>query len=227
MDTNVTPSEKDKKNSAVRLVTFLLIAAAFVLVAYLYLGKAGEKISTATETHTEATTEGTPAIGGAFSLTNQRGEAVSNETFKGKYMLVYFGFSHCPDVCPVDLAVITQAMEKLGEEGKQIQPIFITVDPERDTPEQLATYATNFTPTLQALTGTKEQIKAAIDAYKVYATKAAAQAKEEAGGKVDEYSMNHSAFTYLMGPDGNYITHFAHDTAPDAMVEGIKKSLTK
>lgn len=159
------------------------------------------------------------AIGGDFELVNQRGETMTNRDFKGKLMLVYFGFANCPDVCPTDLANISAAMEMLSEEEReQIVPIFITVDPERDTVESLSIYMQNFYDGFQALTGTKEQAEAAAKAYRVYAKK-----REMAG--MDDYMMEHSAYIYLMDREGVYIKHFRHNDSPATMVEGIKPAL--
>lgn len=157
-------------------------------------------------------------IGGEFSLKNQFGEAVSYKDFKGKLMLVYFGFSYCPDVCPTDLAKMTAAIHSLGDKSEQVSPIFITVDPERDTVEQLKTYAANFHPRLQALTGDKAQIDRVVKAYKVYASKT--ENKE-----LTEYQMNHSAYMYLMNENGEYITHFTREDDAEAIAALIKENV--
>ena len=153
-------------------------------------------------------------IGGAFSLTNQRGETITDQSFPTKFKLVYFGFAHCPDVCPTDLGIMTQTMQALGKDADKVQPIFITVDPERDTVEALKEYATNFYPGFQMLTGSKEAVSQAINGYKVYAS-------QVEGHEVGKYLMNHSAFTYLMDKEGHYVTHFAHETEPEAMAKTI------
>ncbi len=162
---------------------------------------------------------GQASIGGDFMLTNQHGDVISNADFKGKLMLVYFGFAHCPDVCPIDLANISAAMEMLSEEEQaQVVPVFITVDPARDTQAALATYMESFYRGFQALTGSQEQVDTAAKAYRVYAKKV-----EMAG--MDDYMMEHSAYIYLMGRDGVYIKHFRHNDAPEVLVEGVKSAL--
>ena len=160
---------------------------------------------------------GEALVGGPFTLTDQRGAEVTEQDFAGRYMLVYFGYTYCPDVCPMTLANMTQAVDLLPpEESEQVVPIFITVDPERDTVEQLAEYATLFHPRLVALTGSPEATKAAAQAYRVYFAKA--------GDKdSDAYLMDHSSFIYLMGPDGRYVRHFAHNAAPEEIATAIEE----
>jgi len=161
---------------------------------------------------------GDAEIGGDFTLINQKGEVVKDSDFRGKLMLVFFGYSNCPAICPTDLAVISTVMKKLGDDADKVAPVFITVDPERDTVEQLSAYMQNFHPSINALTGTMEQTKAAAEGYKVYARKV----KNE---MMEEYMFDHSAYTYLMGKDGKYITHFAHNTSPDKMLATVKENL--
>lgn len=169
----------------------------------------------------EAPTTGKALIGGTFSSTNHLGEYVTDETYRGKYLLVYFGFTSCPDVCPTDLTVISQAMKLLGDEGKDVQPLFISIDPERDTPVQLKTYLSNFHPSIVGLSGTVEQLKEAAFAYKVYYSKV----KDESSAM--GYSMDHSAYTYLMDKEGQYITHFMHAMKPEDMAAQIKAKIRK
>jgi protein SCO1 len=158
------------------------------------------------------------SIGGPFTLTDQNGIVRHDSDFRGKLMLVYFGYTYCPDVCPATLNTISAAMEKLGAAGAQVQPIFITVDPARDTVKQMKLYAANFTPRLLALTGTPTEIAAAAKAYRVYYQK-------ENGQGVDDYTLDHSAFVYLMGRDGKYLAHFTPDVSAGDMAASIKKHL--
>ena len=152
---------------------------------------------------------GKPLIGGAFTLTDQKGNRVTQDALKGHYSLLYFGFTHCPDVCPLALATITDALKIAGDKGDDILPVFISVDPERDTPEVMGDYVANFHGRFLALTGTPEEVQAATQAYRVYFAK-------KAGGSPDDYAMGHSDFIYLMSPTGEYVTHFrAEDTASD------------
>lgn len=170
------------------------------------------------DTREQAST-GAAAIGGPFRLTDQNGARVTPQDFSGRYMLIYFGYTYCPDVCPLTLANMTQALDLLPEdEAEKVVPIFITVDPERDTVEQLAEYAPSFGPDLVALTGTDAEIKAATRAYRVYFNKVE-------NDEVGAYLMDHSGFVYLMGPDGKYRTHFSHSTTPEEMAEAIRETV--
>lgn len=163
--------------------------------------------------------QGTAAIGGPFTLVDQNGRTVSDADFRGRYMLIYFGYAYCPDICPTSLARNAAALDLLGSQAAKIQPMLITVDPGRDTPELLKTYAAAFHPRLIALTGTPEQIAAAAKAYRVY------YAKVEEQRGADAYLIDHSGFTYLMGPDGRFLQFFRHDLSPELMAERLKAAL--
>jgi cytochrome oxidase Cu insertion factor (SCO1/SenC/PrrC family) len=166
-----------------------------------------------------ATSVGRALVGGPFALTDQNGKRVTDKDFRGRYTLVFFGFTMCPDVCPSALQVMAAALDKLGAKGQQLTPVFITVDPERDTPAQLAGYVKSFHPRLVGLTGTPADIEAVTKAYRVYVKKVS-DPKSSAG-----YTFDHSAIIYLMGPDGAYLAHFTHATSPDAMAERLGKLL--
>lgn len=154
------------------------------------------------------------SIGGSFSLTDHTGKAVSDSDFRGRLMLVFFGYGYCPDICPTELQNIAVALDALGQDAAAVQPLFITVDPERDTVEFLADYVANFHPRLLGLTGQKAQTGAAAKAYRVYHARADGQSG--AG-----YLVDHSAFTYLMSRDGAYLTMFRAGTDPQAMARTI------
>jgi cytochrome oxidase Cu insertion factor (SCO1/SenC/PrrC family) len=158
------------------------------------------------------------AIGGEFTLVDQTGVTRHAEDFRGKLMLVYFGYTFCPDACPTALQDMSRAIDLLGAKGDAVQPIFITVDPARDTVEQMKLYASNFHPRLIALTGTPEQIAAAAKAYRVYYEKG----KSTAGGS-DDYLMDHTAFIYLMGRDGKYLSHFPPGATAEQMAAAMEK----
>ncbi len=162
---------------------------------------------------------GTAAIGGPFALTDQTGKPRTEADYKGRWMLVYFGFTHCPDICPTGLAAITEALKELGPQGSGITPIFITLDPERDTQGVLKSYLAAFSPRLVGLTGSAEQVRQAAGAYKVY------YAREETPDSELGYVINHSGFIYLMGPDGLYRTHFRHDEGADAIARRLRELL--
>ena len=160
--------------------------------------------------------------GGAFRLTDQTGRSVSDQDFRGQFMLIYFGYTNCPDVCPTGLSVMTQAMEFLGEAGKEVQPLFITFDPKRDTVEVLAKYMRHFHPRFLGLSGSREQAFAAADAYGVEVS--ATYAADTPG---IDYSMNHSAFTYLVGRDGQLRSMYREGIDGETMAAAIRKHLEK
>jgi len=164
--------------------------------------------------------EGLPTIGGAFQLVDKNGKVWRDTDFKGRPMLVYFGYAYCPDICPTALYHMTKAMEELGG-ANLIQPIFITFDPKRDTPEFLQTYAQNFHKDFVMLTGSQAQVDQAIKAYRVYA----ARTSEDRGD--DDYLMDHSSLIYLMDKDGKYRAHFNHQTPAHEIVQRVKLYLEK
>jgi len=159
-------------------------------------------------------------VGGPFELTDHTGQPRTNSDFRGKLMLVYFGFTYCPDVCPTDLQAIGLALDKLGTDGDSVQPLFITVDPERDTAAHLAEYVPMVHPRLIGLTGTAQAIRKAADAYKVYYAKV-----DPPKGDGGYYTVDHTAFIYLMDREGNYLGFFPPGTSADRMVEIIRPRL--
>jgi len=163
--------------------------------------------------------QGEVLIGGDFSLIDQHGKQTQDRDFRGKLMLVFFGFTNCPNICPTDLFIMSEAMKLLGEDSKDVAPLFITIDPERDTSEVLANYLNNFSKSLIGLTGTTAQIEQVTSNYRIYYAKAKDQNSSL------EYTMDHSTFTYLMDKNGKYITHFAHNTNAQEMSNTIRKHL--
>ena len=162
---------------------------------------------------------GTALVGGPFSLVGTDGKPVTDRDFRGRYMLIFFGFTHCPDICPAELQVLAQALDKLGDKGKNVVPVFITLDPERDTPQVMAEYVKSFGPNFVGLTGSPEAIAAAAKAYRV------AYAKVENKDSASDYSVDHSALGYLMDPEGRYVTHFSYGTSAEEMAEKLRKIL--
>ena len=162
----------------------------------------------------------TAKIGGPFSLVDHHGKSLTEADFRDRYMLVYFGYTFCPDVCPTSLTAMADALNILGSEADDVVPVFITVDPERDTPEHLNMYVGHFHPRLVGLTGSAEQVKAAAKVYRVYFAKA-----REDGADADEYLMDHTSIVYLMGPDGEFRAHFTHETDAEAMAKRIREFL--
>lgn len=156
-------------------------------------------------------------VGGPFQLTDQSGKRVSDKDFRGRYMLIYFGYSFCPDVCPTTLAVMAQALEKVGDRSQRIVPILITIDPERDTPKVLEDYVKAFGPSFTGLTGTPDEIKAVEKKYRVYAVKRPLE-----GGN---YGMDHSSVIYLMGPDGKMVSFYDEAISPDDLAKDLRAKI--
>lgn len=162
---------------------------------------------------------GKAQIGGPFQLIDHNGNTVSDKTYAGKHLLVFFGFTYCPDICPAALQKVSLVMDKLGSKANNLKPLFISVDPERDTVAQLKLYMSNFDNRIAGLTGSTEQIADAVKFYRAYAKKRVDPSTS--GG----YTMDHSSFIYLMAPDGNFITHFTHVSPVDKMVERLTEAL--
>ena len=158
------------------------------------------------------------AIGGPFRLVDQNGKAVTDADLKGKWSLVYFGYTHCPDACPTALNDISIALDELGPQRNAVRPVFVTVDPERDTPEVLKSYVTAFDAPILALSGTPEEIAQAAKGYRVYYAK-----HPEAGG---DYSMDHSSVIYVMDPQGRFTASFTQENSPEEIAERLKKLLS-
>jgi protein SCO1/2 len=157
-------------------------------------------------------------VGGPFTLIDQTGKKRTDTEFRGRLLVVYFGYTTCPDICPTDLMQIGLAIDKLGAAGDEVQPIFISVDPERDTPDVLARYVPSFHPRLIGLTGTPQQIRSVADAYKAYYAK---YVPRDAG----TYLIDHTGFTYLMGHSGEYLGFFPPGTSAERMVDIIRRHL--
>jgi protein SCO1 len=151
------------------------------------------------------------AIGGPFSLKDQNGATVSEKDVLTKPALIYFGYTFCPDVCPLDMARNVEAVDILEERGFEVKPVFISIDPERDTPEALADYAANLHPRLIALTGTPDQVRTASQAYKTY------YKRRETGDEF--YLMDHSTFTYLILPGFGFAEFYKQEVTPDQMAD--------
>lgn len=184
----------------------IALVAAIAIAARLLLWSGGEHA-------------GGASIGGPFALVDQDGRAVTEQTYRGRWMLIYFGYTFCPDVCPTALAVVAQALDKLPPGDRNlVAPIFVTIDPARDTAAVLKDYVAAFHPAMIGLTGSDEQVAAAMKAYKVYGAKA----------KSDDpanYTVDHSSILYLVGPDGRFAQHFPHGTTADDLTAALKKHL--
>ena len=153
-------------------------------------------------------------LGGPFELVDMDGRRFTQENLKGKYTLLYFGYTYCPDICPTELTIIAEALDRLGERRREFRVIMVSVDPERDTPQVLKDYMSNFGPEFIGLTGTPEQIRRMAKLWRAYYRKVP---DPDGNG----YSMDHSAVTYLLDKNGHYLRHFAYGTPPERMVRGI------
>jgi protein SCO1/2 len=194
---------------------------AFIVAGFLIGALAGAAILLVTTPQggQPVQSSGTALVGGPFSLVGTDGKPVTDRDFRGRYMLIFFGFTHCPDICPAELQVIAQALEQLGDKAKNVVPIFITLDPERDTPEAMGSYVKSFGPNFVGLTGSPEAIAAAAKAYRV------SYAKVEDKESAADYGVDHSALVYLMDPEGRYVTYFSYGLSADQMAEKLGKSL--
>ena len=166
-----------------------------------------------------ATVTGKSLVGGPFALTDHTGKRVTDKDFLGRYMLVFFGFTHCPDICPSGLQVMTAALDKVGNKAKIVTPVFITLDAQRDTPEKLAAYLKSFHPSLVGLSGTPEELAVVAKLYRVFYQKVADEKTP------DSYTYDHSAIYYLMGKDGAFVAPINHTTDVDELVRALNAAL--
>lgn len=153
------------------------------------------------------TQSGTASVGGPFALTTQEGKTLTDKDLRGAPFLVFFGFTHCPDICPTKLFEISEVLRAAGGKGEKLKALFVTVDPERDTPEKLSTYLSSFDPRFIGLSGPRVEIDKAIKAWRVYARKV--------DGKNGDYTMDHTAAVYLLDPQGRFVglIKFQEETA--------------
>jgi protein SCO1 len=165
--------------------------------------------------------QATIPIGGPIALIDQNGMPFGEAQLQGRYRLIYFGFSFCPDICPTELTNMQNGLQRFeamdAARARKVQPIFISVDPERDTPAALKDYASNFHPRLVALTGTPAQIASTTKAYRIYAQ------KRIEGGDSQNYLVDHSSVMFLMAPDGRYLTNFGYGTPPDTIAKTLSE----
>jgi protein SCO1/2 len=207
------PAARANRSLLILMVSMMVIVAIAVVVMWEVV---------ASGPRDQVTGASAVSIGGPFTLTDQIGRTVNEHTYDGSYRLIYFGYTFCPDACPTELQVMAQALDTMGADGAKVQPIFITIDPARDTQAQLAKYVPLFDKRLAGLTGSAEQIAAVAKAYKVYYSKAPAT-----GSDPNAYGMNHSSFVYLMDPNGKFLTVFSSDTDSDKMAADIKSYMAK
>lgn len=163
----------------------------------------------------EGLLSGRAPVGGPFELTDQAGHRRTDTDFRGKLVVLYFGYTYCPDVCPTELQSISLALDKLGAAADAVQPVFVTVDPERDTPARLAEFVASFHPRLIGLTGSLADIKKTAIAYRTFFAKNSATAP-------GEYSVDHTGFIYLIGKDGHYLGFLPPGVSPDEIADAIR-----
>jgi protein SCO1/2 len=165
----------------------------------------------------KVTTSGTAAVGGPFKLVATDGQNVSDQTYRGKWLLIFLGYTFCPDACPTALSNISVALEKLGSGAENLQPLFVTVDPRRDTREVMRDYLQSFDPRIIGLTGTQDQIDRVIKEYRVYAT----QDKSESNN--NDYAVSHSAYIYMMDPQGQFVNAIQGSEAGETIALGCAR----
>lgn len=192
----------------------IAIAAALAVVTMVVVGR-----QDAAEPGVVSST-GQPQVGGPFQLVNQEGRTVDQTMLDGKWSLVFFGFTYCPDYCPTTLTSLEATKRQMGAKADELQIVFISVDPERDTPQALKDYLSTdgFPQGVIGLTGTPQQVRAAADAYRAMYQKV---------GEGEGYTMNHSLTVYLMGPDGKFRTAVAHDLGPERAAQVIQRAMAR
>ena len=159
-------------------------------------------------------------IGGPFTLIDHDGRAVTDADFRGRRMLVFFGYTYCPDICPTTLTTIADALDLLGDDAGRLAPLFVTIDPAHDTAEHMRAYVAHFHPAIIGLTGSREQIADVARAYRVFFAEVL-----EDGADADDYLMDHSTAVYLMDEDGRFDVHFTGSTSAEDMAATIRRRL--
>ena len=202
-DTNFLPSRPKLIAAAIMIIAAFAVAA-LALTQWPTKGPIGS---------------GTALIGGPFTMINQKGETVTEQNFKGHYTVYFIGFTFCPDVCPTEMQVLSAALKELGTDADKIIPVFVSVDPERDTPKIIGEYVSSFDPRLVGLTGSPEQVAAIAKVFHVFYQKVPNPKDPK------DYEMDHSSIIYLMGPDGTFIKHFPYSTDAKALASGLKRVL--
>jgi cytochrome oxidase Cu insertion factor (SCO1/SenC/PrrC family) len=205
----------------------LAAVALVVALAFVAGGTLWRSGSLHLQTQDAATASPAGDFGGPFSLTDQDGTRRTDADFRGKYMLIFFGYTNCPDICPTMLAVEAEALDKLGSRAGQIVPIFISVDPKRDTPEKLKSYLSAFDakpsssrPDFVGLTGSDEDIAKAANAYRVY-YRAHLDGQTEDGA---DYSVDHTTEVYLMSPEGKFVAYYSEGITPKEMAADLTRN---
>jgi protein SCO1/2 len=194
---------------------FWLLSVASALVAAVIAYGAVWAVSTRSDAPRTATL---PVLGGPFKLTDQDGRVVTDADFHGKWVLLYFGYTHCPDACPTAFNTIAEALDQLGSRREKIQPLFITLDPERDTPAVLREFTDAFRAGIVGLTGSPAQIEAVAKEYRI-------DYKKRPDPENNDYSIDHTSIIFLISPQGQTLSLFSHETPPDRMARRIKEAI--
>ncbi len=223
-ESQIPVDSKEKPATSERLVKWCLFIGVISLVALpaiaLNLAAWKYKQDKARQASEVAATAAPPltSFGGTFSLVNQDGETVTDATFRGKYMLVFFGYTYCPDLCPTALQNITETLDELGPDADKLQVLFITVDPERDTPAKLKDYVSSFHPQITGLTGTPQQIASVAKAYGVKYEKVKMP-------DFEDYIMDHTTLMFVLGPDGKPLTSIDMEQVDPASIAATLQAL--
>ena len=202
------------RRSILLFASLCLIAAVALAVTTVVVITGREQAATTTAS------TGQPDVGGPFNLVNQDGAAVDETLLDGKWSLVFFGFTYCPDYCPTTLSALAATQALMGDKARDLQIVFVSIDPDRDTPAALKTYLASdgFPPGVIGLTGSPEQLAAAAKAYRAFYEKV---------GEGEAYTMNHSLTVYLMGPDGRFRSALAHDLGPERSAQLIARVMAR
>lgn len=205
----------------IRLASWGLVGLAIVAIGLFFLferpggnGRGGNEVL-------RTATTGTAAIRADFSLVDHTGKRVTADDYKGRWLLVYFGFTYCPDICITSLNTMHDVMEKLGDTADRVQPMMISVDPERDTPEVMARYVNAFDKRIVGLTGTDDEIRHAARSFRAY------YARRENREAPERYLVDHSGYLYLMAPDGSYRTVYSHSEPASKIAPDILRFIEK
>jgi protein SCO1/2 len=210
-----------KLTSKPLILVLSLVAAAGIALVGVWLGTSIPRTPTSQSAIVgKAIRTGNSAIGGPFTLVSTNGESVTDQTFRGKWLLIFFGYTSCPDLCPMALANVSVALEKFGPDTSRLQPLFITVDPQRDTHEVMANYLKSFDARIIGLTGTQAQIDQVTKEYRVYV----ALDKSQKSG--DDYSVSHSGYLYLMDPEGTFVNVIEGKEDGEAIATWLRKQMT-
>jgi protein SCO1/2 len=203
------------RGAILRIAFAACLAAVAIVAAYLFAPTPASR---------SGVVSSAAPIGGSFTLVDHRGVTVTDKDFRGALMLVYFGYTECTDVCALDLQFMASALDRLGDAGEAVRPVFITVDPARDTPAVLGAYVARFHPRLTGLTGTPEEIARVASAFGVFHERDPAATAGD-GGIAPDYLVSHSTVMILLGPDGAFLRTFSHGAGPDEIAAGLRTYL--